>query len=183
MAAEMSQAEDDHAALAFAGGCLFAAASARVADVDTRFGAGIWAIAVATACLAMFQLACAAHGVAAILGGPDGMREALMQDGAAPATIARYDAARPLVVGCSVALGLTQLATAWFLSREQLRRFLAAWSIALVIAAVAVVTQLSILFNIDGVPSEFHGLLLQSAAVPALLAWYRHRQVPHEREQ
>lgn len=183
MATELMHAEDEQAALVFAGGCLITAIRERVADVDTRFGAGMWVIAVATALIAIFRLICAARGVAVIQGAPDGMREALVQLGATPTTTASYDAARPVVVSCFFALGMTQLATAWFLSRGEIRSFLIAWSIALLIAGVAVAIQLSIFWSIDGLPSEFHGLLLQAATVPTMLAWYHNRQGRFQRRQ
>jgi hypothetical protein len=112
------------------------------------------------------------RGIAVLLGAPDGMRDALIEHGADVALIASYEAARPMVVGCFVALGFAQLATAWFLSQRQVGRFLAAWATALIIAGLAVVIQLSIIWEVEGVPSEFHGLLIQAIAVPALLAWH-----------
>lgn len=176
MAAELYQIDDDRAALAFAGGCLLAAVRERIADVDTRFGAGLWSIAIVSALCAVFQLACAARGIAVLLGAPDGMRASLALQGAAPELLARYDVARPLVVACFLALGLVQLATAWFLSRGELRRFAIAWALALAVAGFAVLVQLSIVWQLDGVPSEFHALLVEAAAVPLLLGWYRRRQ-------
>ena len=148
----------------------------RTRDADTQIGAGRWAIAVITALYAVVRLACAAHGLAALSGAADGMRDALLMQGGGPALAARYDAARPIVVGLFLALGCAQLATAWFLSRGQIRRFLAAWSIALLAAGSAVAIQLSILRQIEGIPSEFHALLVQAVAVPALLAWSHTRR-------
>jgi hypothetical protein len=55
MTAELSYTEDDHAALAYAGGCLLAALRERVLDFDTRFTAGLWSIAVITSLFALFS--------------------------------------------------------------------------------------------------------------------------------
>ncbi len=173
MAAELYQIDDDRDALAFAGGCLLAALRERIADVDTRFGAGLWSIAIVAALCAVIQLVCAARGVAVLFGARDGMRASLV---AAPDLLARYDAARPLVVACFLALGLAQLATAWFLSRDEMRRFVIAWALAMTIAGFAVLVQLSIIWQLDGVPSEFHALLIEAAAVPLLLGWYKRQQ-------
>lgn len=177
MTAELVHAEDDRAALAYAGGCLLAALRERLRDFDTRFAAGLWSIAVITGLFAVFQFACAAHGIRALLGARDGMREALLHQGASPALMASYEAARPIVIGCFIILGCTHLAAAWFLSRTQLHRFLITWSAALLVAGVAVTIQLSIVWSLDGMPSEFHALLMQAVALPALLAWShgRHR--------
>lgn len=176
MMAELSHAENDPAALRFAGGCLLAALHARARDADTRIRTGLWSIATLTALFALLQLTCAARGMAVLLGAPDGMRDALVRYGAGPAVTASYEAARPLVVGCFLALGCAQFATAWFLSRGEIRPFLVAWSMALLIAGIAVAIQLSVLWDVEGIPSEFHALLMQAVAVPALLAWSRHRQ-------
>ena len=176
MIAELSQADDDRTALVFAGGCLIAAVRERVRDTDSQFVAGLWSIAVVTALFAVLRFACAARGVAVLVGGNDGMHEALLRQGADRALMANYESARPIVIGCFVVLGCAQLVAAWFLSREELRRFLFAWFFAFAVAGIAVVIQLSIVWNPDGVPSEFHALLLQAVAVPALCAWLRHRQ-------
>ena len=176
MVVELSHTEGDRAALVFAGGCLLAALSERVRDLDTRYAAGLWSIAVVTALFAVLRISCAARGLAVIFGARDGMHEALLKQGASFQLVARYDATRPVVVGCFVVLGCAQLAGAWFLSRGQLRRSLVAWSVTLIVAVIAVGTQLSIVWNLDGVPSEFHALLVQATAVPALLVWFHRRQ-------
>ncbi len=175
MVVELAHTDGDRAALGFAGGCLLAALHERVRDLDTRFAAGLWSIAVITALFAVLRISCAARGLAAIFGARDGMHEALAGQGASLALMTRYDAARPVVVGCFVVLGCAQLAGAWFLSRGQLQRSLVAWCVALIVATITVGIQLSIVWNLDGVPSEFHALLVQ-AAVPALLIWFRRRQ-------
>lgn len=182
MIVELSHAENNRAALNFASGCLLAALRERVRDADTHLRAGLWSIAIVTALYAVFRLACASRGLAVLLGAPDGMRDAIVQQGVTPVVIARYEAARPIVVGCFLALGMALLATAWFLSRRQFRLFVTAWSIALLIAAMAVALQLSIVWSADGVPSEFHALLVQALTVPVLLAWYhRHQRRFHRR--
>lgn len=176
MIAELWHADGDRAALAFASGCLLAALRERVCDAHTHSIVCLWTIAVTTAFYAVIQLVCAAHGVAVLFGARDGMRDALLRHGASSTVMANYDVARPIVVGCFLALGAAQLATAWFLSRGQVRLFASAWCIALVIAGMAVGIQLSIVPNGAGVPSEFHALLMQAVAVPALLIWLRRRQ-------
>lgn len=176
MAIELAQVEGDRAALTFAGGCLLAALHERARDLDTRFAAGLWSIAVVTALFAVLQLSCAARGLAVVFGARDGMHDALVRQGASLALMARYDAAQPVVVGCLLALGCAQLAGAWFLSRGQLRRSFVAWCGTLLFAVLTVGIQLSIVWSPDGVPSEFHALLVQAVAVPALLVWFHRRQ-------
>lgn len=171
MLVELSHVENNRAALTFESGCLLAALRERVRDADTQIRAALWSIAIVTALYAAFQLTCATRGLAVLLGAPDGMRDAFVQQGVTPAVMARYEAARPIVVGCFFALGMAQLATAWFLSRRQIRLFVTAWSIALLIAGIAVALQLSIVWNVQGLPSEFHALLVQAVAVPTLLVW------------
>ncbi len=181
MTAELSHIEDDRAALAFAAGCLRAALSERLRDADTQLHAGRWSIAVVTAFFALVQLACATRGVSVLLGAPDGMRDMLVRHGAARALTARYDDVRPVVVACFLALGTTQLATAWFLSRGRMRPFILSWSLAFAIAIFAVGVQLSVVWTLDGIPSEFHALLVQAIFVPALLAWAHHRHHDNRR--
>ncbi len=181
MIAELAHTEDDPAALRFALGCLRAAISERARDPDTQLMAGLWAIALVSAFYAVLRLACAARGMFVLFGGHDGLREVLMRQPEPLTVIARYDAARPIVISCFLALGAAQLATAWFLSRRQIRWFATAWCIALLIAGIAVVIQLSITPNVAGVPSEFHALLLQAVTVPALLVALYHR-TSHFRE-
>lgn len=176
MIAELSHVDNDRAALNFAGGCLLAAMRERARDADTHILAALWTIAIATAFYAVVRLVCAAQGVAVLFGAHDGMRGALLRHGASSSVMASYEAARPIVIGCFLALGTVQLATAWFLSRGQIRPFATAWCIAVLIAGTAVVIQLSIIPNGAGVPSEFHALLMQAVAVPALLVWLHHRQ-------
>ena len=181
MAAELGYAEDDRAALAFAGGCLLAAARERARDFDTRFTAGLWAIALVSALFAAIQLGCTIHGVEVLFGARDGMLAALNRDGASPALIIRYERARPIVIACFLALGLAQFATVWLLARGELRRFWIAWGIALLIATVVVTIELVVVWSPPGLPSEFRPLLVELLALPALLAWSRGRHRQQER--
>ena len=175
MAAELPHTENDRAALAYAAGCLVAAMRERAHEFDTRFAAGLWSVAVTTSLFGIIQLACAVRGIEVLFGARDGMREALVHDGANLALVARYDAARPIVIGIFILLGCVHLASAWFLSRMQLRKFFITWCTALLIASVAVMIQLSIVRNTGGIPSEFHGLLVPAVVLAALLAWSRGR--------
>ncbi len=180
MIAEVSQADDDRAALSFASGCVLTALRERARDVETLTCAGLWSVALLTALYAIDGLRCAARGLAVLMGAHDGMVAQLVRLGAPPSVIAAYEAARPIVVGCLAALACAQFATAWFLSRGQMRRFLIAWSAAFLVAGLAVVIQLSVIWTLDGVPSEFHALLAQAIAVPGLFAWSEsHRRKSH----
>ena len=180
MIAEVSQADDDRAALSFASGCVLTALRERARDVETLTCAGLWSVALLTALYAIDGLRCAARGLAVLMGAHDGMVAELVRLGAPPSVIAAYEAARPIVVGCLAALACAQFATAWFLSRGQMRRFLIAWSAAFLVAGLAVVIQLSVIWTLDGVPSEFHALLAQAIAVPGLFAWSEsHRRKSH----
>lgn len=183
MIAELPYAKDGRAALSFATGCLLAAVQERARDADTHIKSGLWVIAIVTAFYAIVQIACAVRGVAVLFGAPDGMHDTLVRQGAAPAMMASYEVARPIVVGCFLALGCVQLAIAWFLSRGQIRRFLMAWPIALLIAGIAVTIQLSVFWNLEGVPSELHAPLIQAVAMAGLLAWSHRQQRQSEREQ
>ena len=175
MLGELLEAETERAALEFAAGCVVAAVRERVGDVDSRYSAGLWIIALLTAFYAVIRIDCAMRGVAVLLGAPDGMREAFVHHGVSAFVIANYETARPLVVGCFLGLGIAHVAAAWFLSRGSIRPFVMAWSIAFMLAVVAVGVQLSVFWHLDGLPSEFHALLVQAVAIPPLLAWY-HRQ-------
>lgn len=176
MIAELPHAENDATALAYAGGCLIGALRERLRDDATQLVAGLWAIALVTGYCAVSQIACAARGIGVLMGARDNMLQALLANGASPAMIAGYQAARPTVIICFIILGGAQLAAAWFLSAQQLHRFAVTWCVALVAASVAVIIQLSIVPGADGVPSEFHALLLQAVALPALLFWCHFRQ-------
>jgi hypothetical protein len=85
----------------------------------------------------------------------------------------------PFVIACLFALGFAHLGASYFLLRREWRRFLIAWCGALVAAIVAVAVQLSVVWNADGLPSEFFALLVQAVALPILLLWSngRHRRL------
>lgn len=183
MIAEIGHADADRAALGFAIGCVVAALRARVFDAETRFSAGLWSIALLTAFFAVLRFECAVNGVRVLLGAPDRMEEALLQHGATRSLIAHYQAGRPFVILCFLALGCMGLIAAWFLSRRDYRRFLSAWCAAFFVAVVAVAIQLSIVWSAPGLPSEFHPLLMQAIAVPALLAWSQTRREHARRMQ
>jgi hypothetical protein len=164
-------------AIAHGFGCVAAAARERMLDFETRFAAGLWAAALVGAAFASIHLVCAAHGIAVLRGAPDGFLEALMRHGADAELVARYEAARPIVIACFFALGLSQLAGSWFLSRRRLRQFGFAWCAATLVAAVAVVIQLSVVWTPVGLPSEFVAVLIQALAVPLLLLWSNGRHL------
>lgn len=177
MAAEL-QYVDDSAALAYACGCAVTAIRERTRDFDTRFITGLWLIAIVTGLLAITQIACAVRGVEVLFGAPDGMYDSLVRKyGAKSILITNYVSARPVVIGSFFFLGSAHLAAAFFLIRAQFHLFLIAWCAALLIAIVAVAAQLSIIWNLDGVPLEFQALLVQALALPALLAWSNGRHV------
>lgn len=171
MRVELAHIDDPRSAMRHAGGCVVAAVRERAHDFDSRFAAGLWVVALASAAFALFHLACAARGVRVLLGGHDGFLEALIRSGADGQILASYTGARPLVIACFAGLGLAHLAAAFLLFRMELRRFLFAWSAALLIATVAVAVQLSIVWSADGLPSEYFALLVQATAVPLLLFW------------
>ena len=175
---ELAYIGTDRDAVAHGLGCLAAAARERTTDFDTRFSAGLWAVALVGAGFACFHLACAARGVAVLSGANDGFLDALLRSGAADTElVARYKAARPIVIGFLFGLGLAHLAAAWFVSRRQLRRFVAAWSVALLVATVAVIIQLSIVWNAEGLPSELVAVLVQAPALALLLLWSNGRHL------
>ena len=178
MRAELSYIDDGVSALDHAGGCLVAAVRARVADLDSRFAAGIGLIALVSAAFGIFHIACASRGIDVLLGAPDGFLNAMVASGrASPELIARYQEARPVVVCCLLALGFAHLAATCFLLRRDWQRFLLMWCCALIIAIVAVAIQLSVVWSADGLPSEFAALIVQAVALPMLLLWSngRHR--------
>ncbi len=179
MLADLECVGDDDA-FAFAGGCLIAAVKERFCDFDTRFAAGLWAVAVVSGLFGVIHLLCAAHGVRVLLGAPDGMLESLRQSGnLSRSVVSRFESARPFVIACFVALGLLQVIAGWFLVRVRFWEFLFAWCVAVIIAVAAVAVQLSVIWTGDGVPSEFYAILVQAAAIPALLLWSdgRHRRL------
>jgi hypothetical protein len=178
MRVELAYMDDPRSAMRHAGGCVLAAVRERALDFDSRFAAGLWSVALASAAFAVFRLACAARGVGVLLGGHDDFREALVRGGADARTLAGYEGARPVVIAGFVALGLAHLVAAFLLFRVDLRRFLLAWAATLLIATLAVAIQLSIVWSLDGLPSEYFALLVQAVAVPLLLFWSNGRHLP-----
>lgn len=174
---ELAYIEANRDAVAHGFGCLAAALRERTLDFETRFGAGLWATALVGAGFACFHIVCAARGVAVLRGARDGFLEALLNNGADAGLVARYAAARPVVIACLFGLGLAHLIAAWFLSHGQFRPFLVAWTAALLAAALAVSIQLSIVWTADGLPSEFVALLAQAIAVASLLLWSNGRHL------
>lgn len=175
---ELAFIESDREAVSYGFGCMAAAARERALDFDTRFAAGLWAVALIGAGFALFHIACAAHGLAVLRGAPDGFLDALLRSGAADAElVARYRTARPVVIALLFGLGFAHLLVAWFLARRQLRGFLIAWFAALLAAVIAVAIQLSIVWSVDGLPSEFVAVLVQAVSVPLLLLWSNGRHL------
>lgn len=180
MIADLASVDDDREACVFAVGCVIAAVKERFCDFDTRFAAGLWTVALVTGLFAMIHVVCAAHGVRVLLGAPDAMLESIRHSsGESGSVIARYESARPVVIGCFFVLGFLHAASGWFLARAEFGRFVLTWCGALMVAATAVAIQLSVIDTADGVPSEFYALLVQGTAIPALLIWSngRHRRL------
>jgi hypothetical protein len=179
MRAELAYIGSERSALVHSVGCIMAAVKERAMDFDARFAAGIWSVALVTAALAIFHLRCAWRGLEVLMGDHDGFLAGLTRCGRADIeTIARYHSAIPVVATCLFCLGLAHLAAGYFLVRMQIKRVCAAWLAALLLATLAVFIQLSIVWSPPGLPSEYYALLLQAAALPALLLWSngRHRR-------
>lgn len=180
MKAELSHIAEDGQVMTYASGCLVAAVKERALDFETRFSAALGVVALTSAAFGVFHVLCAARGVDALLGAPDGFLDALVRSGRADThLVASYLSARPIVIACLFGLGVAHLAAACFLVRLELQRFTIAWCAALLIAIAAVVIQLSIVWSVDGLPSEFYALLVQAVGLPALLLWSngRHRHL------
>ncbi len=170
MSAELAYI-DDRAALVHAGHCVVAAFGERVRDFETRFSAALGLVAMATVVFALTQLECAMRGVQVLLGRSDGMLALLIDHGAGPQRVALYQTTRPLVVTCFLLLGAIQLLGAWLLLRRRWRPFLVVWGAALAVAVCAVWLQLRVVWSLDGVPSEFNGVLVQAVCLSLILAW------------
>lgn len=180
MKVEVLHVDETGAAVAYAGGCVMAAVKERALDFRTRFSAALGIVALISAAFGIFHILCAARGVEVLLGAPDGFLNALIRNGRADTyRVASYLTARPIVIACFFGLGLAHLAAACFILRMQLQRFIIAWCAALLIATAAVVIQLSIVWSLKGLPSEFCALLVQAVGLPALLLWSngRHRHL------
>lgn len=171
MEAELCFIDDSRAAVSYAAGCLIAALQERARDFDARLAAGLWSIALVSTAFALFHLQCGARGVQVLLGRPDGFLDSVVRSGRADAAfIDSYRSAMPVVIVCLFCLGIAHLAAAYFLVRQELRKFLLAWCMALISAAAAVSIQLSIVWSGD-IPSEFFALLFQAATLPLLMFW------------
>ncbi|HWA88496.1 MAG TPA: hypothetical protein VG889_00565 [Rhizomicrobium sp.] len=169
MAAEIATIDGDWDAARFAAGCFIAGLKERAADFDTRFAAGLWSLATASAAFAAFHIRNAWGGARALLGGPDAFYETLWRND--PTVAAAYRGAIPMVASCFLLLGLVHLCGAYLLARRRFRAFALSWCAALAIATFVVAIELSVVWTLDGVPSEFFALILQSLGVPALLLW------------
>lgn len=176
MEAELDYISDDGAAISYAVGCLFVAVQERVLDFETRFGAVLWSIALASAAFALFHLQIAVRGVQVLLGRPDGFLDLLVRSGHGDAAlIDSYRSAMPIVIACLLCLGVSHLAAAYYLLRRNVRGFLVAWGSALISAVAAVSIQLSIVPS-EELPSEFLALLIQAAALSLLILWSNQQQ-------
>lgn len=172
MEAELSYIHDDREGLGHAFGCLAAAARERACNFETRFAAGLWAIALVSVAFAVLHLYCASRGIQVLLGSPDGFLDGLRRTGSVDAElVANYHRAMPLVIACFAGLGLAHIATAYFLVCGELRLAFTAWCAALSAAALAVAIQLSVIWNADGLPSEFWALLFQALSISMLKLW------------
>jgi hypothetical protein len=169
MGAEMEHVQGNLAQLAFSASCVRAALNERVKHPPSIALAGIWAVALLTALLALFQLGCAARGASIALGAPDSYLEALLNGTEEQRSIGdAYRSATPAVVVCLGAMGLAQLLGAFLLARRKWRLFvLASW------AALASCLGMAGIILWIGVGSEalllqFSALVLQAIAVPLL---------------
>ena len=161
-----------------ASGCLVAAIKERAVDFESRFAAGLWSVSLVSGAFAFVHLRCASRGIAVLFGArDDGFLESLLRSGADEALVASYHAAMPFVIGSLYALGLAHVAAAYFLFRQQLRKFVFAWCAALLAASMAMAIQLAIVWSPEGLPSEFVALLVQAVALPTLLLWSRGRHL------
>jgi hypothetical protein len=177
MQAELSYVTGGPAAFAHATGCVVAAAKVRMADVESRFAAGLGSLALLSVAFGIYHIGCASRGLDVMLGRPDGFLAGLMRSGrATPELIASYHQAMPFVVACLFALGFAHLTGSYFLLRREWHRFLLAWCGALLAAMAAVTVQLLVVWSSDGLPSEFYALLIQAVALPMLLLWSNGRQ-------
>jgi hypothetical protein len=179
MKAELAYVAGGSAALAYAGGCIMAAAKARMFDFETRFAAGLGSLALLGVACGIYHIACASRGLEVMLGRPDGFLAALVRGGrASPELIATYHQAMPIVVACLFGLGFAHLVASYFLLRHEWERFLLAWCASLIVAIAAVTVQLSVVWSGNGLPSELFALLVQAVALPMLLLWSNGRHRP-----
>jgi len=178
MKAETKYIGDDRAAVIYAVGCLFAGFKERAKDFRTCFFIGHWSVVAITVALALYHIHCAWRGMLVMWGKPDPLYEALLRGSSADRMVAAaYHDATPIIVSLIFGLGVMHLVAAYFFARLQLQNFVYAWIAALLVSVLAVVIQLSIIWNLNGLPAEFVALIIQLLAVPALLLWSngRHR--------
>jgi hypothetical protein len=177
MVAEVACIRDDRDAMRFAAGCLVAGLRERIADDDSRFTAGLASLAVVSLLAALAHIGLAWRGAKLLVAGPDrffALLQAANPD--QPMSRAAFDAAMPVVAVCFLGLGIAHLCGGWLLLRRRLRHFAWAWGAGLVFAAIAVAVQLSVVWSLDGLPSEFTALLVQMLGLPALLVWSEARR-------
>ncbi len=177
MLAEVSCIGDDRDAMRFAAGCLVAGLRERIADADSRFTAGLVSLAVVSLVAAFAHIGLAWRGAELLVAGPDrffALLQAANPD--QPMSRAAFDAAMPVLASCFLGLGIAHLCGAWLLLRRRLRDFAWAWGGGLLFASVAVAVQLSVVWSLDGLPSEFAALLVQMLGLPALLLWSEARR-------
>ncbi len=175
MRAELAYIAPGRDALVHGIGCVLTAARVRSRDVETGFAVGRWALALFGAAFACWYFACALHGVAVLRGTSDGFLDTLIRDRAGAELIARYKAARPVVVACLFALGSAHLIAAWLIVRGDIGRFVIAWTVAAVMAVVTVAVQLRVVWRVDAPPSELVAVLVQASALTLLLLWADNR--------
>jgi hypothetical protein len=173
MMVEIEMISGDWAAAHFAAGCVIAGLTDRLSDFDAGFAAGLRFLALVSGAFALFHLRCAWGGARILLGRPDPFFNVLQRSD--PAAAAAYHNAIPIVAGCFLLLGIAHLAGAYLLARGRFREFLFVWCAVVVVATLAVVVQLSIVWTLDGIPSEFAAPIVQSIGVSALLMWSKSR--------
>lgn len=177
MMAEVASIDDDRDAARFAVGCLVAGVRVRLADADTRFTLGLRSLALVSALAAVAHIGLGWRGAQLLATGPDDFFTVLQAANPGhPISRAAFDAAMPVVATCFVLLGIAHACGGWLLLRGQLGRFAIAWSAGLLFAATAVAVQLSVVWSLDGLPSEFAALLVQMLGLPALLLWSQARR-------
>lgn len=177
MIAEVASIEDDRDAAGFAFGCLVAGLRERLADIDTRFSAGIGVLALVgmTAAAVHFTLGWRGASMSAT-GRAHFFKLLQAADPGQPISRAAFDTAMPIIAGCFLMLALAHLCGAWLLLRGRLREFACAWAVGLFFAVIAVAVQLAVVWSLDGLPSEFIASLVQIIGLPALLHLSRARR-------
>jgi hypothetical protein len=167
MRVELDQVGGGRDALAFALGCLAAAAAERVRSTSGRDGARL-VFAILTAGLAAFHLDCAADGVRILAGGADPFRQSLLQSGLA-ATAEQWRAATPLFTLGFAALGLAELAIAVLAVRAERTAFVGALGAAVATALFQGATVAAVLGYTAGL--GLFGAVVGLQAACSLLLW------------